>query len=42
MKKPLNTPVIAVILVLIYILGLAGGLYALCYMPGQWKHADLE
>lgn len=42
MKKPLKAPVVTVILVLIYILGLIGGLYALCYMPSQWKHSDLE
>ena len=42
MRKPMKAPVIAVILVLIYVLGLFGGLYALCYMSGQWKRTDLE
>ena len=42
MKKPVKMPIIASILVLLYLLGLASGLYALCYMPGAWKRTDLE
>lgn len=32
----------AALLVLVYVAGLAGGLYALCYMAGGWKRYDLE
>lgn len=42
MKKPFKASVVAAILVLLYFLGLVGGLYAICYMPGRWKRADLE
>lgn len=42
MRKPLKAPVIAVILVFIYVLGLFGGLWAIGYLPGKWKRADLE
>lgn len=42
MKKPFKASVVAVILVLGYFLGLAGGLCAIGYMPSGWKRADLE
>lgn len=42
MRKPIKSSVIAVILVLIYFLGLSGGLCAIGYMPSGWKRADLE
>ena len=42
MRHPLKGPVIAAILVLIYALGLLGGLYIIGYMPGRWKRANLE
>ena len=42
MRKPLKAPLIGAILVLIYLLGMAGGLYIIGYMPGSWKRSDLE
>lgn len=42
MKTPLKTPVIAVILVLIYVFGLLGGLWVISCLPGNWKRGDLE
>lgn len=42
MKKPFKVGVAAVLLTLVYAAGLAGGLYALCYMAGGWERDDLE
>lgn len=42
MRKPIKSSVIAVSLILIYVLGLCSGLYAISYMPGGWKRTDLE
>lgn len=42
MRKPLPASVLAVILVLLYFLGLISGLFTISYMPGEWKRSDLE
>ena len=42
MRKPLRASVLAVILILIFFLGLFGGLYTISYLPGDWKRSDLE
>ena len=42
MKKPIKTGLLAIALVFVYVVGLIGGLYALCYMASGWKRTDLE
>ncbi|MCD7927522.1 MAG: hypothetical protein LUF80_01475, partial [Oscillospiraceae bacterium] len=42
MKPSAKVLVITVVLILIYLLGLVSGLFALCYMSGEWKKGDLE
>lgn len=42
MRKSWKTGVMVAALVLLYFLGLFGGLWTFCYMPGEWKRADLE
>lgn len=42
MKKPMKTGLLAVALVVVYVVGLVGGLQALCYMASGWKRSDLE
>lgn len=42
MRKRSKAGVTAVILIGIYVLGLISGLYAISYMPGEWKRENLE
>ena len=42
MKSPSKVGAAVALLVLAYIVGLFGGLYALCYAAGGWKRDDLE
>lgn len=42
MKSPGKVGAAAALLVLVYIIGLIGGLHALCYAAGGWKRDNLE
>lgn len=42
MKKPMNPGKIALILSLIYVVGIIGGLLVVTYMPGEWKRKNME
>lgn len=42
MKSPGKVGAAVALLVLVYIIGLFGGLYALCYAAGGWKRDNLE
>lgn len=42
MKKPIKAGLLAMVLAAVYVVGLVGGLYALCYMASGWKRTDLE
>ncbi len=42
MKRAVKEKLIMVVLALLYIFGLAGGSFALCYMSSGWKLTDLQ
>ena len=42
MKKRIRAGLLTVFLVVIYVFGLIGGMYALCYMASGWKLDDLQ
>ena len=42
MKKTIKVGLLTIVLAVIYVFGLVGGMYALCYMASGWKLGDLQ